>query len=127
MKLKRLIILLLVLGIFFILTSCNQCEFVGNRVANPDPYRLDVERMNGTDTHVMELNAGDILDIRFETLDGKLNLEIKAPSGITIYAGNGVETTDFTVNISESGEYFVYVKANNARGTIYVRRQTQTL
>lgn len=78
--------------------------------------------MTGTDTHTLELNEGDKLEIHFETERGKLHLEIKAPDGTLIYAGNGEEATDFTVNISVSGGYSVCVEAHNARGKIYIRR-----
>ena len=49
-------------------------------------------------------------------------MEIKAPDGTLIYTGNGEETTDFTVNISVSGEYSVYVKARSAKGMIHIKR-----
>ena len=125
MKQKTLIIrllLLFVLGTAVFLTACNQKNFNGTRVANPDSYRLDIEQMNGTDTHCMELNAGDTLNIHFETERGKLRMEIKSPDGTLIYTGNGEETTDFTVNISVSGEYSVCVEAHSARGKISIQR-----
>ncbi len=48
-------------------------------------------------------------------------MEIKAPDGTTIYRGDGKETTDFTVNIPESGVYTVVVEARRARGTIHIQ------
>ena len=122
MRRKLLIYLLAVSGLFVFLTACNQKNFTGIRVANPDSYRLDIEQMNGTDTHTMELNAGDTLTIHLETEHGKLHMEIKAPDGTIIYTGNGEEATDFTVNISESGEYSLHVEAHNARGKISIQR-----
>ena len=122
MRRKLLIYLLAVSGLFVFLTACNQKNFTGIRVANPDSYRLDIEQMNGTDTHTLKLDAGDVLDIRFQTEHGKLNMEIKAPDGTLIYTGNGEEATDFTVNISENGEYSVRVEAKDARGKISIQR-----
>ena len=43
--------------------------------------------MNGTDLHTPELQEGDVLQIRFETVKGELYMEIKAPNGTTIYRG----------------------------------------
>jgi len=122
-KMKRnfLIILFLLLGLSVLLTACHQKNFTGNRVANPDSYRLDIEQMTGTDTHTLTLKAGDVLKIRFETEQGELHLEIKAPDGTAVYTGNGKEATDFTVNISESGEYSVRVEAQGAKGKIHIR------
>lgn len=122
MRRKLLLPLLIISVLSVLLISCNRTEFDGTRVANPDSYRLDIEQMNGTDTHTMELNAGDTLNIHFETEHGKLHIEIKAPDGTLIYTGNGEEATDFTVNISENGEHSVFVEAKGARGKISIQR-----
>ena len=122
MRRKFLIYLLAISGLFVFLTACNQKNFTGIRVANPDSYRLDIEQMSGTDTHTMELNAGDTLTIHFEPEHGKLNMEVKAPDGTLVYTGNGEEATDFTVNISENGEYSIRVEAKGARGKISIQR-----
>ena len=124
MRRKLLIYLLAISWLFAFLTACNQKNFTGIRVANPDSYSLDIEQMNGTDTHTLNLSEGDVLTIRFEAENGKLHMEIKAPDGTLIYTGNGEEATDFTVNISDSGEYSVCVEAKGARGKICVRRKT---
>lgn len=57
---------------------------------------------------------------------GELNIEIKAPDGTLIYTGNGKETTDFTVNISGSGEYSVCVTAHSAKGVINIKQKQHT-
>ena len=77
--------------------------------------------MNGTDLHTLELHEGDVLQIQFETVKGSLYMEIKAPDGTTIYRGNGKETTEFTLNIRESGVYTIVVQARHAKGTIHVQ------
>ena len=104
----------------------NQEGFTGSRVNNPDAYLLDIEKMNGTDLYTLELHEGDVLEIRFETKKGSLYMEIKAPDGTTIYRGNGKETTDFTVNIRESGVYTIVVEARHARGTIHIQLEEKT-
>ena len=124
MRRKPLIFLLIISGLFVLLTACGQLKFDGTREATADSYQLDIEKMNGTDTHTLKLNAGDVLDVWFQTEYGKLYMEIKAPDGTLICTGNGEETTDFTVNISDSGEYSVCVEAKGARGKICVRRKT---
>ena len=113
--------LLLLAGITAFLFLHKQVSFTGSRVKNPDAYLLDIEKMNGTNLHTLELREGDILQIQFETEKGSLYMEIKAPDGATIYRGNGKETTDFTVNIRESGVYTVVVEARHAKGIIHVQ------
>ncbi len=118
--------LLLLAGITAFLFLHKQVSFTGSRVKNPDAYLLDIEKMNGTDLHTLALREGDILQIQFETEKGSLYMEIKAPDGTTIYRGNGKETTDFTVNIRESGVYTVTVEARRAKGTIRIQLKEET-
>ena len=113
--------LLFLAGIAVFLFCYNQEGFTGSRVKNPDAYFLDIEKMNGTDLHTLELHEGDSLQIQFETVKGSLYAEIKAPDGTTVYRGNGKETTDFTVNIPESGAYTIVVEARHAKGTIHIQ------
>ena len=113
--------LLLPAGRAAFLSCNNQQGFSGSRVKNPDAYLLDIERMNGTDLHTLELQEGDALQIRFETVQGALYMEIKAPDGTVSYCGNGKEVTDFTVNILKDGVYTVVVEARRAKGTIHIQ------
>ena len=129
-KSKKTVLLVLPLlflaGVAAFLFFYNQEGFTGNRIKNPDAYLLGIERMNGTDLHTLELHEGDVLQIQFETVKGSLYMEIKAPDGTTIYRGNGKETTDFTVNIRESGVYTIVVEARHAKGTIHIQLKEET-
>ena len=107
------------------LLGYNQEGFTGSRVKNPDAYLLDIEKMNGTDLHTLELQEGDVLQIRFETAKGELYMEIKAPDGTSIYRGNGKETTDFAVNIRQDGVYTVVVEARHGKGTIHIQTKAE--
>lgn len=113
--------LLLLAGVAVFLLCGNQEGFTGSRVKNSDAYLLDIERMNGTDLHTLALQTGDVLQIHFETAKGELYMQIKAPDGTGIYRGNGKETTDFTVNIQESGIYTIVVEARHAKGAIQIQ------
>ncbi len=119
--------LLLLAGAAMLLSCSNQGSFTGSRVKNPDAYLLDIEKMNGTDLHTLELRQGDVLQVRFETKKGSLYMEIKAPDGTTLYSGNGTETTDFTVNIPADGVYTVTVEARQAKGTIHIQLKEETV
>ena len=116
---------LVLAGAAAFLFGYNQEGFTGSRVKNPDAYLLDIEKMNGTDLHTLELQEGNVLQIRFETAKGELYMEIKAPDGTTIYRGNGKETTDFAVNIRQDGVYAVVVEARHAKGTIHIQTKAE--
>ncbi len=102
-------------------------EFAGSRAAGPDFYRLDPERMTGTDTHALDLKAGDTLEVRFETEKGALRMEISAPDGTALYSGRGREPSGFTLSIPEGGVYTVSVKARGAAGAIHIQVKETTL
>ena len=121
-----MILLLFLAGVATFLFCYNQEGFTGSRVKNPDAYLLDIEKINGTDLHTLELREGDVLQIQFETENGTLYMEIKAPDGTSIYRGNGKETTEFTVNIRESGIYTIVVEARHAKGAIHIQLEVET-
>ena len=125
MKQKSLIITLFtlcILGLAVSLTACGRDCFVGSRTAEAGSYRLDIDHMTGTDRFTMELRAGDTLAIQFETTKGSIYMEIKEPDESSLYAGNGKDVSEFTVNILESGTYSIYVEARHAKGIVYIQR-----
>ena len=85
----------------FLLVRGNQGSgaFRGSFVKNSDSYLLNAERMTGTGTHTLALQKGDVLQIHFAVEKGSLKLTITAPDSTELYAGNGTEAEDFTVNI----------------------------
>lgn len=87
---------------------------------------LNIERMNGTDLHTLELKADDTLQIQFEIQKGSRYMEIKSPDGTVMYAGNGKRTTGFTVNISESCVYSVVVEARHVKEFIHIQIKWET-
>ena len=126
MKRKSLTVTLLalcILGLAVVLTACGRDCFVGSRTAEAGSYRLDIDRMSGTDYFTMELSAGDTLAVQFETVKGSIYMEIREPDESSLYAGNGKGVTEFTVNIPESGTYSIYVEARRAKGTVYIQQK----
>ena len=52
------LLLLILAGVAAFLFGYNQEGFTGSRVKNPGEYLLDIEKMNGTDLHTLELSQG---------------------------------------------------------------------
>ena len=115
-------LILCILGLAVFLTACGRDCFVGSRTAETGSYRLDIDRMTGTDRFTMELSAGDTLAVQFETVKGSIYMEIKEPDESSLYAGNGKGVSEFTVSISESGTYSIYVEARHAKGAVYIQQ-----
>ena len=44
-------------GLAVFIICRNQENFAGSRIKNPDAYLLDIEKMNGTDLHTLELKT----------------------------------------------------------------------
>ena len=54
------------LAVFFLVRgSQGPGSFRGSCVKSPDSYSLEIEHMTGADSHMLELQAGDALQIRF--------------------------------------------------------------
>ena len=126
MKGKRIAVCLLALiavalAVFFLVRGARSSgTFRGSCVKNSDSYTLDIENMNGTDGHTLELRQGDTLQIHFAVEKGSIKLSITAPDGAVLYTGNGMEATDFTVNIPADGIYAISVEARQAKGAIQI-------
>lgn len=99
--------------------------FRGSFVKNSDSYLLNAERMTGTGTHTLALQKGDVLQIHFAVEKGSLKLTIAAPDGTELYAGNGTEAEDFTVNIPADGVYTISVEGRQAAGTLHIQRTAE--
>lgn len=129
MKIKIAIITFLLLldaGLAIFLAVYNQEEFTGSRERCFDTYIADIERMNGSNLHPLTLNAGEDLEIRFETQKGSLRMAIKAQDGTILYSGDGKYAPAFTLYIKDSGIYTVEVKARHAKGKIYIKPKEKT-
>lgn len=110
---------LLLIGLTAFLIIYGRSDFTVEK--NNSSYISVIEQMNGTDRHTMELNAGDALQIKYRTEKGFLHMELTAPSGATIYDGNGKGVTDFSLRLTETGKYTVTVTARNAKGTVNIQ------
>lgn len=127
---KRAIILIILL-IALVLIACavifslmhSRENFIGTSTKTRDSYALDIQHMSGDDRHTLELRAGDVLRIEFETQKGSLHMEIIAPDGTSIYDGNGSAATDFELNIPQDGVYTVVVSAHKAAGKIHIQQK----
>ena len=117
------LLLLMVLGIGLVLIACGSKSLADSRTAGSDSYGLNVESMTVTDSYQMELQESEVLAVHFETVKGSIHMEISAPDGSCLYAGNGKGVTEFTVNIPESGTYSIFVEAHRAKGTILIQRK----
>ena len=119
------LLLLMVLGTGLVLMACGSKSLADSRTVGSDSYGLNVESMTGTDSYQMELQEGEVLAVHFETVRGSMCMKIQAPDGSPLYQGNGKGVTEFTVNISESGTYSIFVEAHRAKGTVSIQQKVE--
>lgn len=97
--------------------------FEGDVVKSTDEYTLDIYRMKGNNSHNMNLQKGDVLDVYFRKDGGDLSPTIKDEDSENIYAGTGTVVGEFCVNIEKAGEYLFEVKGKEAKGAISIRKK----
>lgn len=94
--------------------------FQGEKVKTFDAYALDIQRMNGTDSHVLSLSRGDSLHVHFETSHGRLTLRISEENGAELYSGVGELCTDFDLTVPNDGSYTITVTGKDAAGSVII-------
>lgn len=113
------VIVVLFLAVFLFYDNVN--IFKGNRVKNPSSYTMEFKSMNQKDSHVMALKAGDILEVDYEILKGRVDLTIGIDGQKPVYKGTKLEAESFQVIIPSDGDYRITVKAKHAAGTFNLR------
>lgn len=103
------------------LCGCVQESFVGRCEKSPDGYIAEFERMDGSDSHVLTLKKGDVLNVTIAVDSGSLRLTIAGGNSI-LYAGNGTAASDFTLNIPSDGKYTVTLDARHAAGMVRITK-----
>ena len=121
---KRRIVIISVIGVLIILGALvfltirsEYPTFVGSRIKNPDAYLLTYDKMNGTDSHDMELQSGDVLEVYLDPLGGTMDVKVGMEGCEPIYQANGASKGEFELNITESGTYTISIEAKRAKGT----------
>jgi len=102
--------------------------FTGSRVKNPDCYLLEFEKMNQSDSHTLQLSAGDSLLVGYEVTGGVMDIDISAENGGSLYRGDGLrrgERAEFTIEITEDGSYVISVEGRHASGSLMVYAQVK--
>ena len=120
-KIGLLTFLLFIIGTVYYFITDNYSEFSGSKIKNPDYYYLNFTRMNQKDEKTFDLNKGDCLSVDYQITKGDFLLQI-SHDGTVIYSGNEDNSLDkdFVINISEDGEYHVYVDARHAKGKLEI-------
>ena len=96
-------------------------RFNGSSLLNPDEIALDYSILNGSFTHTMRLQSGDVLDVALQVDEGTLGIAIEGSDGTPLYQNDDLDTSQFHLEISQTDSYHVTITGSNTKGSIHLK------
>ena len=96
-------------------------RFNGNSLLNPDEIAMDYTILNGSFTHTMRLQSGDVLDVALQVDEGTLGITIEGSDGTPLYQNGDLDTSQFHLEISQTDSYHVTITGSNTKGSIHLK------
>ena len=96
-------------------------RFNGSSLLNPDEIALDYSILNGSFTHTMRLQSGDVLDVALQVDEGTLGIAIEGGNGTPLYQNDNLDTSQFHLEISQTDSYQVTITGSNTKGSIHLK------
>ena len=96
-------------------------RFNGSSLLNPDEMALDYTILNGSFTHTMRLQSGDVLDVALQVDEGTLGIAIEGSDGTPLYQNDNLDTSQFHLEISQTDSYQVTITGSNTKGSIHLK------
>lgn len=110
----------LAFALLLALSGCRAAFFAGTSAKDKNQLDLDFVSMNTTETQMFKLHAGDLLEGQVEKRSGKISIQIEAVGGETVYEDADADSGSFTVEVPESGSYWVSVTGREAAGKVRI-------
>ncbi|MHC1696326.1 MAG: hypothetical protein AB9835_13870 [Eubacteriales bacterium] len=86
---------------------------------------MKYEKFNGYKSYKFKVDEGEAVTVavNFTSESGKLSAYIAKDNDKSkaVYEGNDIPTSEFTVNITESGEYTIRLDAENHKGSYFFK------
>lgn len=122
---KRIIALPVAALLCLFLTGCQEnSSFNGTKIADAGLFQLNYTLLNDQESASLHLESGQRLRVSIQQEEGSAEVTVGIQGKAPIYAGNGLESMAFTLNISETGDYLIAVKGRSARGSVsFVREE----
>lgn len=115
--------LMSVCSLVFVACGNEDAIFNGSRTGNDNQFIMDYTVLNTTDSQVLKLDAGDILDVEVVSDAGEVSITIQKDDEEPIYESENASTDTFQIAIEEGGSYEVTVTGENAEGSVsFVKR-----
>ena len=99
----------------------SEARFNGSSLLNPDEIALDYSILNGSFTHTMRLQSGDVLDVALQVDEGTLGIAIEGSDGTPLYQSDNLDTSQFHLEISQTDSYHVTITGSHTKGSIHLK------
>lgn len=96
-------------------------RFNGSSLLNPDEIALDYSILNGSFTHTMRLQSGDVSDVALQVDEGTLGIAIEGSDGTPLYQNDDLDTSQFHLEISQTDSYQVTITGSHTKGSIHLK------
>lgn len=115
---KKFLLIVYALALMVYLTGCDT-KFDGSRTGNDSEFIMEYSVLNKTDTQDLIAKFGDTISGKIIVNKGSLSIKIQKDEEEPIYESNGISvSTEFDVEIDESGTYTVSVTGKKAKGSV---------
>lgn len=102
-----------------LLTACDKVNFNGSRTGNESEFIMKYSILNGTDSQMLVLEKGDVIDAEIVNDSGKLSIKIQKDEEEPIYESKDIsDSNEFEVEIEENGTYTITVTGEKAKGSV---------
>jgi hypothetical protein len=121
-KLSTLFITLLTLLVFSCcITGCgnSSSKFTGSKTANDNQFLADFDMLNSTIESTIKLKAGESIDTAIDIKKGKVDILVKNENGTVAYKGDDVDSSSFSIGITEDGSYTFSITGSKANGSVH--------
>jgi major membrane immunogen (membrane-anchored lipoprotein) len=117
---KKLFTVLLILAMAIGLSGCSKYISIGS-VENNSEHKMSASYMLYSGTKETELTVDDgetvTVTVKVNTKKGSLDAYIYNEDDEYSYEGHDIQTSDFTVTLSEPGDYTIKVDASRHKGS----------
>lgn len=116
---QKKIPMIMMLCSVLLLTACNKVNFSGSRTGNESEFIMKYSILNGTDSQMLVLEKGDVIDAEIVNDSGKLSIKIQKDEEEPIYENKDIsDSNEFEVEIEENGTYTITVTGEKAKGSV---------
>lgn len=116
-----MLMLMLILTVSF--TACASAKFDGSRTGNESQLILDYKMLNTTESQELELEKGDIVKFEVVSKTGSIDISLQKGKEEPIYKSADISTSEFQVEVKDSGTYTVLVRGKKAKGSVSVTKE----